>query len=84
MAKFKRSFQPGGFRPEQVSERNISQLQAYSDRISKALREEQQAVISDRNRTADVMKQNAAIEEKQADLNNQIQQQNINKKIEEL
>ena len=83
MAKFKRSFQPGGFRPEQVSERNISQLQAYSDRISKALRDEQDAVISDRNRTADVMKQNAAIEEKQADLNNKIQQQNINTRIRE-
>lgn len=83
MAKFKRSFQPGGFRPEQVSERNINQLQAYSDRISKALREEQDAVISDRNRTADVMKQNAAIEEKQADLNNKIQQQNINTRIRE-
>lgn len=83
MAKFKRSFQPGGFRPEQVSERNINQLQAYSDRISKALREEQDAVISDRNRTADAMRQNAAIEEKQADLNSKIQQQNINTRIRE-
>lgn len=83
MAKFKRSFQPGGFRPEQASERNINRLQEYSDRITKSLREERDAVISDRNRIADVMKQNAAIEEKQSDLNNQIQQKNINNKIEE-
>jgi hypothetical protein len=38
MAKFKRSIQPAGFRPEQVSERNVSQLQAYSDRLTNALR----------------------------------------------
>ena len=83
MAKFKRAFQPGGFRPEQVSERNISQLQAYSDRITKSLREERDAVISDRNRTAAAMKENISIQQKQADLNNKIQQQNIQTQIQE-
>lgn len=83
MAKFKRAFRPGGFRPEQVSERNISQLQAYSDRITQSLREERDAVISDRNRTADAMKENISIQQKQADLNNKIQQQNIQTQIKE-
>ena len=83
MAKFKRSIQPGGFRPEQVSERNITELQKYSDRISSALREERDAVISDRNRTAKAMEQNAKIEQKQAALNNKIEQQNIKTQIQE-
>lgn len=83
MAKFKRSIQPTGFRPEQVSERNISQLQAYSDRIANALREERDAVISNRNRTADAMKENAQIEAQQSATNQKIQQQNLQTQIDE-
>ena len=83
MAQFKRSIQPVGFRPEQVSERNISQLQAYSDRIANALREERDAVISNRNRTADAMKENAQIEAQQSATNQKIQQQNLQTQFEE-
>jgi hypothetical protein len=83
MAQFRRSIQPTGFRPEKVSERNISQLQAYSDRIANALREERDAVISNRNRTADAMKENAQIESQQAATNQKIQQQNLQTKINE-
>ena len=83
MAKFKRSIQPIGFRPEQVSERNISQLQAYSDRIANALREERDAVISNRNRTADAMKENAKIEAQQTATNQKIQEQNLQTQFEE-
>lgn len=83
MAKFKRSVQAIGFRPEQVSERNISQLQAYSDRIANALREERDAVISNRNRTADAMKENAQIEAQQSATNQKIQQQNLQTQFEE-
>ena len=77
MAKFKRSIQPTGFRPEQVSEKNVSRLQEYSDRIIGALRDERDAVISNRNEIANAMKENAQIESKQAAQNKQIQDQNI-------
>jgi len=77
MAKFKRSIQPTGFRPEQVSEKNVSRLQEYSDRIIGALRDERDAVISNRNEIANAMEKNAQIESQQAGLNKQIQDQNL-------
>lgn len=83
MAKFRRSIQPSGFRPEQVSERNISRLQEYSDRIIQSLREERDAVVSNRNNTAAALKENAQIEASQASANQKIQQQNIQKQIDE-
>ena len=81
MAQFKRSIQPTGFRPEEVSERNVSQLQAYSDRIIGALRDERDAVISNRNEIANAMKENAQIESQQASLNKDIQQQNVSTQL---
>ena len=81
MAQFKRSIQSTGFRPEQVSDKNISQLQAYSERIANALREERDAVISNRNRTADALKENAQIESQQLSRDANIQQQNIQTQI---
>jgi hypothetical protein len=83
MAQFRRSIQSSGFRPEQVSNQNINQLQAYSDRITNALREERDAVISNRNRTADALKENAQIEERQLARNTDIQNQNIETRIRE-
>ena len=83
MAQFRRSIQTKGFRPEETSNQNINQLQAYSDRITNALREERDAVISNRNRTADALKENAQIEERQAARNFDIQNQNIETKIKE-
>lgn len=83
MAQFRRSIQPSGFRPEEVSNQNITQLQAYSERITNALREERDAVISNRNRTADALKENAQIEERQLARNTDIQNQNIETKIKE-
>ena len=77
MAKFKRSIQPTGFQPEQVSEKNVSRLQEYSDRIIGALRDERDAVISNRSEIANAMKENAQIESQQAAVNKQIQDQNI-------
>lgn len=77
MAQFRRSIQPTGFRPEQVSEKNVSRLQEYSDRISSALREERDAVMSDRNRTADAMRENARIEAEQSATNQRIQDKNL-------
>ena len=77
MAKFRRSIQPTGFRPEQVSEKNVSRLQEYSDRIIGALRDERDAVISNRNEIANAIEKNAQIESQQAGLNKQIQDQNL-------
>lgn len=77
MAKFRRSIQPIGFRPEEVSERNVSELQKYSDRIIQSIREERDAVISNRNDTANALKENASIESSQAADNAAIQQRNI-------
>ena len=81
MAQFKRSIQPIGFRPEEVSERNISELQNYSNRIIGALREERDAVITNRNEIANAMKENAQIEAQQASTNQQIQQQNVSSQL---
>jgi len=81
MAKFKRSIQPTGFRPEQVSEKGVSRLQEYSDRIISALRDERDAVISNRNDIANAMEKNAQIESQQAGLNKQIQDQNLNTQL---
>lgn len=81
--QFRRSIQPIGFRPEQVSDKNISQLQAYSERITNALREERDAVISNRNRTADALKENARIEEQQLARDVDIQEKNIQNRIRE-
>jgi hypothetical protein len=83
MAKFKRSIQPAGFRPEQVSERNVSQLQAYSDRLTNALRQERDAVVSNRNEIANSMQTNAKIEAEQASINKNVQQQNLDTKLKE-
>jgi hypothetical protein len=77
MAKFRRSIQPIGFRPEEVSERNVSELQNYSDRIIQSIREERDAVISNRNDTSNALKENARIESSQAADNAAIQQRNI-------
>lgn len=76
MAKYRRTIQSGGFRPEQVSEKNITRLQEHADRITQALRDERNAVISDRNNIAQSMKENAAIEQKQSETSYRIQKQN--------
>ena len=81
MAQFKRSIQPTGFRPEEVSERNVSELQSYSNRIIGALKEERDAVITNRNEIANAMKENAQIEAQQASTNQQIQQQNVSSQL---
>jgi hypothetical protein len=83
MAQFKRSVQPTGFRPEEVSEKNVTRLQEYSDRIASALREERDAVISNRNRTADAMKENAQIEANQSAANQKIQDQNLETQLKQ-
>lgn len=84
MAKYRRSIKGGTFRPEQVSERGESRLQEYSDRITGALRDERDAVISNRNRIADAMRENANIESQQASTNAQIQQQNVQTQLNDI
>ena len=83
MAKFKRSIQPGGFRPEQVSTENERRLQEYSNRIIDSLRTQRDAEISNRNNIAAAMEENAKIESRQAAVNQDIQQQNIDTKLKE-
>jgi hypothetical protein len=83
MAKFKRSFKPGGFRPEQAGDGGEARLREYSKQVIKGLQQERDAVISDRNRTADVMKQNFQIESQQDKANAKIEQANIQRVIDE-
>lgn len=83
MAKYKRSIQGGGFRPEQVSGQGEARLQEYADRIAGALREERDAVISNRNRTADAMKENAQIQSSQLERDQRIQQQNLQTQVDQ-
>ena len=84
MAKYKRSIKGGGFRPEQASERGEARLQEYSNRIINALRDERDAVISNRNRIADAMRENAQIESQQASTNAKIQQQNVQTQLNDV
>ncbi len=83
MAKFKRSFQPGGFRPEQAGDGGEARMREYSNRIIQGLKEERDAIVSDRNRNADVLRENSQIESKQRDANARIEQANIQKELEE-
>ena len=83
MAKFKRSFQPGGFRPEQAGDGGEARMREYSKRIIQGLKEERDAIVSDRNRTADVLRENYQIESKQRDANAKIEQANIQRQIDE-
>ena len=83
MAKFKRSFQPGGFRPEQAGDGGEARLREYSKQVIKGLTQERDAITADRNRTADVMAQNYKIESGQTKANAKIEQANIQRAIEE-
>jgi len=65
MAKYKRSIQGGAFRPETVSQAGEARLTEYADRIAKGLREERDAIISNRDRISDAMRANAEIESSQ-------------------
>jgi len=82
MAKYRRSARGGSFRPEQVSGQGEARLQEYANRIINGLRDEQEAVISNRNTIADAMKENAEIESKQASTNAKIEQQNLQSKLD--
>jgi len=82
MAKYRRSARGGSFRPEQVSGQGEARLQEYANRIINGLRDEQEAVISNRNTIADAMKENAEIESKQASTNAKIEQQNLQNKLD--
>lgn len=83
MAKYKRSIQTSGFRPEQVSTAGESRLDQYSNRIISALKEERDAVISNRNDIANAMKTNAKIESDQAATNQNIAQQNLDTQLKD-
>ena len=83
MAKYKRSIQTSGFRPEQVSTAGESKLDQYSNRIINALKEERDAVISNRNDIANAMQTNAKIESDQAATNQNIAQQNLDTKLKD-
>ena len=83
MAKFKRSFQPGGFRPEQAGDGGEARLREYSRQVIKGLTEERDAITTDRDRTADVMAKNYEIESGQDKANAKIEQANIQRSIEE-
>ena len=65
MAKYKRSIQGGAFRPETVSQAGEARLTEYADRIAKGLREERDAIISNRDRISNAMRANAEIESSQ-------------------
>tara|TARA_R100000479_G_scaffold175317_2_gene126042 strand:- start:3298 stop:5943 length:2646 start_codon:yes stop_codon:yes gene_type:complete len=83
-AKYKRSFKGGSFRPQQVSKQDESRLQEHANRVIQGLREERDAVISNRNRIADAMKENAQIESQQASANNAILQQNLQSQLDDV
>jgi hypothetical protein len=83
MAKYKRSIQTSGFRPEQVSTAGESRLDQYSNRIISALKEERDAVISNRNDIANAMQTNAKIEADQAATNQKIADTNLDTQLKD-
>lgn len=83
MAKYKRSFQGGSFRPETVSQAGEARLTEYADRIAKGLREERDAIISNRDRISNAMKTNAEIEASQSQLDFKTSTKNIQNQIDE-
>ena len=81
MAKYKRSIRTTGFRPETVSDAGESRLDQYSNRIINALKQERDAVVSNRNDIANAMQTNAKIEADQAATNQKIAQQNLDTQL---
>ena len=83
MAKYTRSIRTTGFRPEQVSEAGESRLDQYSNRIINALKQERDAVISNRNDIANAVQTNAKIEADQAATNQKIADTNLDTQLKD-
>lgn len=82
MTKYKRSIKGGSFRPEQVSTKGEARLTEYANRLAGALREERDAVISNRDRISKSMGEASKIESDQLERDRRIEQQNTQNKID--
>jgi murein DD-endopeptidase MepM/ murein hydrolase activator NlpD len=76
LAKYKRSTKGGSFKPAQVSTQGEARLTEYANRIANALREERDAVISNRDRMSKAMGDASKIQSDQLERDRRIQQQN--------
>ena len=83
MTKYKRSFKGGSFRAEQASTQGEARLTEYSNRIASALREERDAVISNRDRVSKAMGDASKIQSDQLERDRRIQQQNTQIEIDQ-
>ena len=83
-AQYQGSARSSGYRPPQVDDRNLARKREESNRVIQGMRDVAQAEISNRERVARAMKENAAAESEQRQLNFQIQTQNSNNAIQGL
>ena len=83
-AQYQGSARAGGYRPQQVDERNIARMREESNRVINGMQQVAKAEIQNRERVAQAMKENAAATAKQQQLNFQIQTQNSQNRLQGL
>jgi len=79
--QYQRAAKAGGYRPQQVDERNIARLREETARQIEGMRQAANAEIESRREVARAMKENAAYTKGAEERNFQIQTQNTNREI---
>lgn len=84
MAQYRKSARRRGFAAESVSSAALNQIDRQTDRMVSGLREQRDAILSDRNTHLTAMEENARIEKEQAQTNQYISEQNAQTRQKEL
>lgn len=84
MAQYRKSARRRGFAAESVSSAALNQIDRQTDRMVSGLREQRDAILSDRSAYLTVMEENARIEKEQAQTNQYISEQNAQTRQKEL
>ena len=82
--QYQRAAKAGGYRPQQVDERNIARMREESNRVIDGMRQAANAEIESRREVARAMKENTAYTARAEERNFQIQTQNSNNQIQGL
>ena len=79
--QYQRAAQAGGYRPQQVDERNIARMREESNRVIEGMQRAANAEIESRREVARAMKEDAAYTKGAEEKNFQIQTQNTQREI---
>ena len=82
--QYQRAARAGGYRPQQVDERNIARMREESSRVIDGMRQAANAEIESRREVARAMKEDAAYTRQAEQKNFQIQTANSNRQIQGL